>query len=87
MKNVEVTKILRKLSRIESLVRGGKEVKLSDYISEHEAKKVFNKGSTWFWNQRQLGLPYHKIGSEVYFLRSDLLEFIKKNKKGGQNND
>lgn len=50
---------------------------LSEYISEKDAIKEFGRKTTWFWNQRKNGrLAYKKLGSKVYYLKSDLLTLL-----------
>lgn len=50
---------------------------LQEYISEKDAQKEFGRKTTWFWNQRTNGrLPYKKMGSKVYYLKSDLIKLL-----------
>ncbi|WP_025006935.1 helix-turn-helix transcriptional regulator [Marinilabilia salmonicolor] len=57
---------------------------LDEYISEKDAKKEFDRKTTWFWNQRQNGkLPYTKVGSRVYYKKSDLHNLLKVNRYDG----
>jgi hypothetical protein len=65
--------ILKKLENIEAKLQ---QADLTDYVSEEDAKKIFRRGTTWFWEQRQRGLKYYKVGGEVYFKKQDLIEFI-----------
>ena len=74
--------ILAKLEQIEKNINSKKNP-LDDFISEHEAKKKFKKGTTWFWNLRQKEFTYTKFGGEVYYSLNDLYSFLQKNKQGG----
>ncbi len=73
----ELRKILTKLERMEEKFNTPS---LDDYISEFEAKKLFKKGTTWFWQQKQEGLAYFKLGGETMFRRADLVAWIEKGK-------
>lgn len=70
--------INRKLDIIlESLPVAKKVNAITEYIPEAQAKKVLNKSSTWFWNQRQSGrLKSHKVGGTRYYHINDLKDFI-----------
>ncbi len=82
----ELNKVLRLLSRIETKIdKNNGSVNLEDFISEVEAKKLFTRGTTWFWTLRQQGLPYTKMGGQVYYKRSDLYAYLDSNMKGGEN--
>ena len=74
--------IIAKLEQIEKNINSQKNP-LDDFISEHDAKKKFKKGTTWFWNLRQEGFPYTKFGGEVYYSLNDLYIFLQKNMQGG----
>ena len=76
----ELRKILTKLERIEQKFNTPS---LDDYISEFEAKKLFKKGTTWFWQQRQSGLQFTKLGAEVFYRRADLISWMENNFQGG----
>ena len=52
---------------------------VDDYISEHEAKKLLKKGTTWFWKLRQNGFPYSKLGNEVFYLKRDFATYLANN--------
>lgn len=49
---------------------------LSEYISEDEAKKVLNYGTTWFWNLRKSGFPYYKLGYKVFYKKADFVTYL-----------
>ena len=34
---------------------------------------MLQRGTTWFWEKRNQGLPFFKLGAEVYYKISDLL--------------
>ena len=83
MKN-DLNKLLRHLSRIEKKLDSNLEApKLEDFISELDAKKLFVRGTTWFWTLRQQGLPFTRLGNQVYYKKSDLYEYLDSNMKGG----
>ena len=71
--------ILEKLETIELLVSGKKEADFDDYISEHDAKELLNRGTTWFWNLRNEGFPYTKLGGQVYYHKKDLIMYFEDN--------
>ncbi len=53
---------------------------LGDFISEKEARKLLDRKTTWFYEQRRSGrLPYSKVGSKVYYKRNDLLNLLENN--------
>ena len=74
-KNIIINEILEKLENIEQKLE--KPLSVNDYISEREAKKLLTRGTTWFWEQRKKGLPFFKLGAEVYYKKSDLLILMK----------
>lgn len=75
--NFKINEILEKLKNIEKMLK--KPLSVDDYISEREAKKLLTRGTTWFWEQRKKGLPFFKLGAEVYYKKSDLLILMKSN--------
>ena len=52
---------------------------LEDYISEHEAKKLLKRSSTWFWELRKTGFPYSKLKGETYYRKSDFVKYLELN--------
>jgi hypothetical protein len=78
----QLDEILNRLVEIERQLNTN-DSKLADFISEHQAKKMFKRGTTWFWNLRQEGFPFTKLGGEVYYLKSDIAEYLLSNKRGG----
>lgn len=55
--------------------------KFSEVISEKEAQELFGRKTTWFYEMRRSGqLPYSKVGSKVFYHKSDLLNLLKINK-------
>jgi hypothetical protein len=73
--------ILAKLDLIEEKLIQQHEAEISDFISEHEAKQLFKRGTTWFWNLRRCGFPFTKLGGEVYYQKKDMLKYFKDNLK------
>jgi hypothetical protein len=53
---------------------------LGEFISEKEARKILDRKTTWFYEQRRSGrLPYSKVGSKVYYKRENLFNLLKNN--------
>ena len=75
MKNrIDFIQIFKKLEDIEKRLE--KPLTVNDYVSERDAKEMLKRGTTWFWEKRNQGLPFFKLGAEVYYKRSDLLTLI-----------
>ena len=75
MKNkMNSIQIFKKLEDIEKRLE--KPLTVNDYVSERDAKKMLKRGTTWFWEKRNQGLPWFKLGAEVYYKKSDLLTLI-----------
>ena len=72
-----MNQILKKLEDIDEKLE--RPTSVNDYISERDAKKLLARGTTWFWEQRKMGLPFFKLGAEVYYKRSDLITLMKTN--------
>jgi len=70
-KKNDFIQILKKLEDIDK--RLDKPLTVDDYVSERDAKKMLQRGTTWFWEKRNQGLPFFKLGAEVYYKISDLL--------------
>lgn len=69
--NIKMNQILKKLEDIDKKIE--KPLTVDDYVSERDAKKMLKRGTTWFWEKRKQGLPFFKLGAEVYYKISDLL--------------
>lgn len=75
--------LLQRLGSIEKSLQQNKSNSggLGDYISEHEAKKILGKQTTWFWNKRKSGeLIARKAGNTWYYKQNDILKFIENGK-------
>lgn len=72
--NLKINQILKKLEDIDDKFE--RQTSVSDYISEQDAKKLLARGTTWFWGRRKMGLPFFKLGAEVYYKKNDLLTLI-----------
>jgi hypothetical protein len=72
---IDFIQIFKKLEDIEKRLE--KPLTVDDYVSERNAKKMLKRGTTWFWEKRNQGLPSFKVGGEVYYMKSDLLSLIK----------
>ena len=77
--------ISQKQDKIIELLNDRNEKSTTDFITEKEAKDIFKRKSTWFWQMRKTGiLPFSKIGKSIYYSVSDLksvMENSKTNKK------
>jgi hypothetical protein len=52
------------------------------WLSEEEARKLINRGRTWFYRKRKDGsLTHTYVGSEPRYLRESILSFIERNRK------
>jgi hypothetical protein len=74
MKKNDSIQIFKKLEDIDKRLE--KPLTVDDYVSERDAKKMLKRGTTWFWEKRNQGLPWFKLGAEVYYKKSDLLTLI-----------
>lgn len=55
---------------------------IGDFISKEEAQRVLGRKSTTLWKLRQAGkIKSAKIGSEVFYSRSSIVDFLTKNLK------
>ena len=77
--NKKLQEILQKLDYIEKIVSKQKPADLDDFISEYDAKELLKRGTTWFWNLRQMGFPYTKLGGQVYYSKKDLIQYFEDN--------
>lgn len=58
-----------------------KEDQSSDYITEKQAREIFKRKSTWFWQMRkQHLLPFTKIGKTIYYSKSDIKKTFENHK-------
>ncbi len=71
--------ILGKLDNIEKLLAQSDENSLNDFIPEIQASQILKRGKTWFWELRQLGFPFTKLGGQVYYNRKDLVRLLENN--------
>lgn len=72
--NEKISKIIRLLNGEES----SEKIK-SKYVSEEEARKLFKRSATWFWQKRKAGeIDFHKVGKSTYYSIDDLKTFFKK---------
>ncbi len=52
---------------------------INGYISEDDACKLIGKSKTWLWRRRtEEVLPFKKLGSKIYYEKSDLFNLLKK---------
>jgi hypothetical protein len=73
-KKMNPIQIFKKLEDIEKRLE--KPLTVNDYVSERDAKEMLKRGTTWFWEKRNQGLPWFRLGVEVYYKRSDLLSLF-----------
>jgi hypothetical protein len=58
-----------------------KENRKKGFVTEKEARLLFNRKSTWFWQMRKNGiLPFSKIGKSIYYSTNDIDSLIENNK-------
>lgn len=58
-----------------------KENRKKGFVTEKEARLLFNRKSTWFWQMRKNGiLPFSKIGKSIYYSVNDIDALIENNK-------
>lgn len=77
----ELDEIKMKLDIIIQELKSKKIDILNDWITEVDAKKIFNRGTTWWWDKRVSGeLTYSKLNNTVYYKREDLINLLEKNK-------
>ena len=74
--------IEKKLGNLERMISKKQEPTLEDYISEQDAKKILNRGTTWFWELRKSGFPHTKVGGQAYYLKTDIVSYLESNKRG-----
>lgn len=73
------TQILNLLSGEQDRISG-----IGDFIPEPEAARLLGRKTTWFWKLRKQGaLGFTKVGNKVFYSREDILNLLKRNKKGG----
>ncbi len=71
-----------KLAQILDIIqnRDQQRATLGKYVSEHEAKKLLGKSTTWLWEQRTKGkLPSSKVGATNYYRLEDIEKLIEEN--------
>ncbi len=53
----------------------------NEYITEKQAREIFQRQATWFWQMRKNGiLPYSKIGKTIYYAKSDIKKLFDQTK-------
>ena len=78
-------KILEALNLTHPFSKSGKTPKaIGEFIPEDDAMELFGRKRTWFWNKRNSGeLKFTKVGGRVYYAKSDIINLLESNKKGG----
>ncbi|MFT5916308.1 MAG: hypothetical protein ACI81T_002815 [Bacteroidia bacterium] len=57
---------------------------IGEYLTEQDAKKLLERGTTWFWNMRTKGkLGFSKIGNKIFYKKSDIEGLLHANHKEG----
>jgi hypothetical protein len=76
-----LAKISEKQDLIIAILEDSRKKKLNGYINEMEARSLFNKKATWFWQKRREGLlPFSRIGRTIYYSMEDLERILKESK-------
>ena len=78
----EVLKTINeKQDKILELLSNQKGSTTTDFITEREAKEIFKRKATWFWQMRKNGiLPFSKIGKSIYYSVKDLKKLMEDSK-------
>ena len=70
--NSEIKKIRKKLNKRDN--------ELDGLVNEKRARKMLQKGSTWFWEARtKKGLKFKRAGRSIFYDKQDLVDFIENN--------
>jgi hypothetical protein len=65
-----ITQIKQTLEEIKTKMNTKPE---NDYVTEKEARAIFQRQSTWFWQMRKEGkLPFSKVGKTIYYSKIDI---------------
>jgi len=76
-----LTALKENQDKILNLLESKGQISKTQFITEKEAKDLFQRKSTWFWQMRKDGLlPYSKIGKSIYYSIKDLNSLLEKNK-------
>lgn len=58
-----------------------KEDQSTDYVTEKQAREIFKRKSTWFWQMRKKNLlPFTKVGKTIYYSKTDIKKTFENNK-------
>lgn len=72
-----LTQIAEKQDKILALLQKDSEGLHRDFITETQAKELFKRKSTWFWQMRKNGvLLFSKIGKSIYYSTADLKKVL-----------
>lgn len=53
-----------------------------DLIDTHEATALLGFSRQWLWEQRKRNnIPHYKIGGRIRYLRKDLIDYVKRQKR------
>lgn len=70
--------LLQKIDNIQNAIPN-MNTEVEEIMSPEEARKFLKCGTTTLWRyQNEEGLPFHKIQKNVYYLKSELVEWLKK---------
>lgn len=78
----QLDRIEKQLSELHRAISDGsfQVLSIGRHVPEREAKKLLQKGTTWFWEQRKAGnLDYAKVGNTIYYRLEDLERLIEEN--------
>ena len=74
-----ISEIKESLAEIKSSIQVKPE---NDYMTEKQAREIFQRQATWFWQMRKEGkLPFSKIGKTIYYSKSDIKFLFEQGKK------
>jgi len=72
-----LTQIAEKQDKILAMLQKDSQGLHPDFITEAQAKELFKRKSTWFWQMRKTGvLPFSKIGKSIYYSTADLKKVL-----------
>jgi len=73
--------LLKKVEQMyEALIKnpGNTLNEINGFVSESDATKLIGKSKTWLWRKRIEGvLPYKKLGSKIFYAKTDLFNLLK----------
>lgn len=78
IEETEIKEIKEALAEIRATIKAKPD---NDYITEKQAREIFQRQAIWFWQMRKDGnLPYSKIGKTIYYAKSDIKKLFDQTK-------